>query len=80
MNKEHNAVAHPDHYTSGKIEVVDFIIDQKLNYCLGNALKYICRCGKKKSEGMTIEEKAIQDLKKAIQYLEFEIEHLEGKR
>ena len=60
-------VKHPSHYTSGKIEVWDFIIDQKLNYCLGNAIKYIARAGKKNPNTY------IEDLKKAIQYLEKEI-------
>ena len=30
-------VNHPSHYTSGKIEVIDFIEDQQLNYHKGNA-------------------------------------------
>ena len=40
-------VNHPSHYTSGKIEVIDFIEDQKMPYHLGNACKYLCRAGKK---------------------------------
>ncbi len=59
-------VAHPAHYTSGNIEVIDFILDQKLGYCLGNAVKYICRCNHKGNKR--------QDLEKAIQYLKFELE------
>ena len=35
-----NPVTHPSHYTSGKIEVIDFITDQKLDFCLGNVVKY----------------------------------------
>ena len=34
-------VNHPSHYTSGKIEVIDFIEDQNFNYHRGNAIKYI---------------------------------------
>ena len=34
-------VSHPAHYTTGSIEVIDFIEDQRLPYHLGNALKYI---------------------------------------
>jgi hypothetical protein len=55
-------VSHPAHYTSGKIEVIDFIEDQKLPYHLGNVVKYICRHEKK--------EKPIEDLKKAMWYLD----------
>ena len=57
----------PKHYTRGSIEVWDFIRDQDLNYHLGNAIKYICRAGYKESK--------VDDLKKAIHYLENELEH-----
>lgn len=53
-------VNHPSHYTSGKIEVIDFIEDQKFDYHRGNAIKYICRSGKKDKS------KEIEDLEKAI--------------
>lgn len=56
-------VNHPAHYNAGKIEVVEFIEDQKLGYHLGNAIKYICRAGKKQSSP------EIEDLDKAIWYL-----------
>lgn len=62
-------VNHPRHYTSGNIEVWDFIIDQDLNYCRGSAVKYISRAGKK--------DDAIQDLNKAISFLKREIKRLE---
>jgi hypothetical protein len=57
----------PSHYKRGKIEVWDFIRDQDLNYHLGNAIKYICRAGHKDSK--------VDDLKKAIHYLQNELEH-----
>ena len=57
----------PAYYTRGKIEVWDFIRDQQLSYHLGNALKYICRAGHK--------EDRISDLKKAIHYLDNELQH-----
>ena len=59
----------PDHYTRGSIEVWDFIRDQGLNYHLGNAIKYICRAGFKSIHT------EIEDLKKAIHYLENELQH-----
>ena len=59
----------PAHYTRGAIEVWDFIRDQELNYHLGNAIKYICRAGFKGDNTKA------QDLKKAIHYLENELEH-----
>ena len=57
-------VNHPSHYTSGKIEVIDYIEDQKLPYHLGNAVKYISRAGKKDPT------KTAEDLRKAVWYLE----------
>ena len=73
-------VKHPSHYTYGKIETIDFIYDKNLNFALGNAIKYIVRSGRKQSEGMSVEEKRIEDLEKAMQYIQFEIEHIKGKR
>jgi len=60
----------PAHYTRGSIEVWDFIRDQQLNYHLGNAIKYICRAGYKSPATK------IEDLQKAIHYLENERAHL----
>jgi len=60
-------INHPPHYTFGKIEPLDIIEDWKLNYHLGNALKYIARAGRKDPD------KKVEDLKKAVFYLEREI-------
>ena len=57
----------PDYYRRGSSDVWDFIRDQGLNFHLGNAIKYICRAGYKDSR--------IQDLEKAIHYLQNELEH-----
>ena len=62
-------VTSPSYYTRGSVEVWDFIRDQELNYHLGNAIKYICRAGFKSPETKS------QDLKKAIVYLENELQH-----
>lgn len=65
------AVVHPEHYNSGNIEVWDYIIDQGLSYCLGDAVKYISRAGKKDPTT------AVQDLKKAINFINREIQRIE---
>ena len=80
LKRNDDPVAHPAHYTYGKIEVIDFIQDKDLNFALGNAVKYIVRAGHKAEQGMSDEEKAIQDLEKAKQYIDFEIEHRKGVR
>ena len=60
-------VDHPSHYNAGRIEVIDFIEDQGLNFNLGNAVKYISRAGKKDPK------KFKEDLEKAIWYLNREL-------
>lgn len=65
-------VSHPSHYTDGKIEVIDFIEDKRLNFHRGNAVKYVCRAGKKDPG------KEIEDLEKARWYIDREIERLKG--
>lgn len=64
-------VNHPSHYTWLKgvcgIEVID--ITRHLDFDIGNAVKYLLRAGHKSEEGMTDKEKTIQDLKKAIWYI-----------
>ena len=59
----------PAYYQRGSIQVWDFIRDQNLSFHLGNSIKYICRAGHKGSK--------IEDLKKAIVYLQNELEHAE---
>ena len=61
--KKKNQVNHPSHYNLGKIEVIDAIEDWKLDFSTGNAVKYIARAGKKNPE------KEVEDLEKAIWYL-----------
>ena len=64
-------VNRPSHYTDGRIEVIDYIEDKKLGFHLGNAIKYISRAGKK------VKDKEVEDLQKAIWYIERYIERLE---
>ncbi len=65
ISGEHGStVEHPAYYNTGRIEVIDFIEDQNLGFHLGNAVKYICRAGKKDPD------KTSEDLKKAIWYIE----------
>lgn len=65
-----DAINHPSHYNYGKIEVIDFIEDQNLNFNLGNAIKYICRAGRKDPD------KTAEDLGKAMFYIEHEIQRI----
>lgn len=69
------AVNHPSHY-GGKdnvYEAIKVIEAWQLGFCLGNAVKYINRAGKKDSA------KKLEDLRKALWYLEREISAIEGR-
>jgi hypothetical protein len=60
-------VNHPAHYKVGGMETIDFIEAKRLNYNMGNAVKYITRADHKGSRK--------QDLEKAIWYLKRELDH-----
>lgn len=68
---ENERVNHPSHYTwlieKCGIEVID--ITRHLDFCTGNAVKYLLRAGHKSEEGYTDKAKEIEDLKKAIFYI-----------
>jgi len=71
VDKEQDIINNPSHYTQGKIEVIDFIIDQNMDYLTASALKYLCRhAHKHKGEGQ------IEDLRKCRYYIEKLIETL----
>ena len=65
-------VKNPSYYNRGKIEVWEFIEDQGLDYHTGNAVKYIARAGFKDPS------KEVEDLQKAIAFLERKIKVLNG--
>jgi len=67
---EVDLINQPPHYTKGGIETIDFIEAKELNYNLGNVVKYVTRSGLKGTR--------IEDLKKAVWYLEREIDTLLG--
>ena len=81
QDAQHDSVNHPNHYNDGNIEVIDFIEDKNLDFHLGNAIKYISRAGKKHEQGMSNKQKEINDLRKAMWYINRKIDQLknEGK-
>jgi hypothetical protein len=65
------------HYKNDSgIDVIDLCKLYKLNFNKGNVLKYVCRSGKKRYDGLNPIQSEIKDLKKAIDYLEREINFL----
>lgn len=64
-------ISAPEHYTFSKYEPKDVIYEWQLDFYLGNVVKYIARAGRK--AGST----KIEDLQKARQYIDFELEKLQ---
>jgi len=69
------SVNHPDHYggESNVYEAIKVIDAWNLGFALGNTVKYISRAGKKDPN------KELEDLKKAMFYLQHHINKLENK-
>ena len=59
-----DSVNHPTHYTRHPSGVECIDVAEFMNFCLGNAIKYIWRAD---------EKNGVEDLKKAVWYLEREI-------
>jgi hypothetical protein len=75
MSENYEYVNHPEHY-GGKenpYEVIKVIDAWELGFSLGNTVKYISRAGKKGTD------KELQDLRKALWYLQHHIEQLENE-
>jgi hypothetical protein len=65
MSKHEDGVNHPPHYTQHQSGIECIQITEHMGFCLGNAVKYIWRAD--------LKEDAIEDMKKAIWYIEREI-------
>ena len=63
------AVNHPKHYTSHPSGVECIQITEHLNFCIGNAIKYLWRAG--------LKGEALEDLQKARWYVDREISRLQ---
>jgi hypothetical protein len=59
----------PEHYNQGKIEVIDAIDAWDLNFSEGNVIKYVTRHRHKGNQ--------VEDLKKALWYIERLIKNIE---
>lgn len=77
MDKDN--VNHPKHYTSHPSGVECITITEHYDFCIGNAIKYLWRAGLKKEEGMDEYTKRIEDLEKAIWYIQREITLLQSR-
>lgn len=70
-------IQHQDYYkTKSGLECIE--VAQEFNFNLGNAIKYIWRAGKKFENGLSTKEKAVEDLKKAKVYIDYEISRIDS--
>lgn len=69
---EHDAVNHPSHYTQHPSGIEAIEITQYMNFCVGNAMKYLWRAG--------LKDDYVQDLKKSRWYIDKEIERIENAK
>ena len=74
LNITVDQVNHPSHYTSHPSGIEALQVTRHMNFNVGNAMKYLWRAGLKN------EDKHIEDLKKAIFYINDEIKRLEELR
>jgi len=65
-----DSVNHPGHYTSHPSGVECIQVTEHMNFCIGNAVKYLWRAGLKGD--------ALEDLKKARWYVDREIKRIES--
>ena len=81
MQEKEDKVNSPSHYSYLKklcgIEVID--ITRHMDFDLGNAIKYILRAGHKTEKGYDDKAKTIEDLKKAVWYINDKIKTLENE-
>ncbi len=70
LTRKPDLVNHPPHYTAHPSGVECIQITEHMNFCLGNAMKYIWRANDK--------DNAIQDLQKARWYIDREIQRLQN--
>ena len=70
LDAKEDLINNPKHYTTGGIETIDFIEAKNLNFRLANAVKYLTRAEHKGSK--------LSDLKKAIWYIQREIDKSES--
>ena len=67
---EHDPVAHPPHYCNHPSGIECIQVTEHMNFCRGNAIKYIWRAGEKGDE--------LEDLRKARWYVDREIERIQN--
>lgn len=72
-------VNHPQHYTSDPSGIECIQITRHRDFNIGNAIKYLWRAGLKQESSKDIVDKTIEDLEKAIWYINDEINKIKNE-
>lgn len=80
ISREHDSVNHPSHYTQHPSEVECIEITRHYCFSIGNAIKYLWRAGLKRDAALEDKQKEIEDLKKAVWYINDRIKQLEDEK
>lgn len=78
-NETVDNVNSPTHYTSHPSGVECITITEHYDFCVGNAIKYLWRAGLKGDSTLGNAEKELEDVKKALWYVQRHISNLEKK-
>lgn len=73
-------VNNPKHYTSHPSGVECIDIAEHHNFCIGNAMKYLWRAGLKSDADKSAQEKTVEDLEKAVWYIQREIKKIKNNK
>lgn len=79
-NTVDDKISHPNYYTSHPSGIECIEIAKYYDFCIGSAIKYLWRAGLKTEEGKTAKAKEIEDLKKAITFIQFKIDTLSKEK
>lgn len=79
IKQESDMINHPKHYSwfTDKFGIEPITILREFNFNIGNAMKYLIRHGRKRAMNKSERESKVEDLKKAIVYINNEIDKFE---
>lgn len=75
-----NNVNHPQHYNDHPSGIECIVIARHYGFAIGNAIKYLWRAGLKKDASMSDKQKEIEDLEKAVWYINDRIQQLKNEQ
>lgn len=80
MQNKYDNVNHPKHYTKHPSGIECIEIARHYCFSIGNAIKYLWRAGLKEDSSMDMDDKEVEDLKKAIWYINDRIKEIESNK